>query len=196
MKRKQVKGLCGVVMCEKEQYRTTGYCRSHARAMELYGDPLAQKQQQWHGLSVRERFLKYVKKTDTCWLWIGSKDKNGYGRLNIKDSPTLAHRLSWLLFSGASGIPIDRNILHKCDNPSCVNPEHLYVGTQTQNINDMYSSGRGYRRPGHRQSILTPDDIREIRASKLPGKFLAQDKGVSEATISEIRTGKIWRHVT
>lgn len=90
-----------------------------------------------------ERFWAKVNKTDTCWLWTGALDSFGYGRIfkpGRKQSYVTAHRYSAMLHFGM----FDRRLLalHHCDNPSCVNPDHLYVGTSLDNNRDMVSRGR------------------------------------------------------
>src|SRR3990167_5846272 len=88
---------------------------------------------------VLDRFWRSVKKTDTCWLWTASKDSNGYGQFNIKGKGVLVHRFSYELHKGT--IPSEKSyhgicVLHTCDIPNCVNPEHLILGTQIDNIKD------------------------------------------------------------
>lgn len=90
-----------------------------------------------------ERFLSKVEKTDTCWLWKANLTKDGYGRLNVggvHGRMCLAHRVSYELFIGP--IPDGLNVLHDCDTPGCVNPEHLFAGTQADNMKDMLAKGR------------------------------------------------------
>jgi hypothetical protein len=86
------------------------------------------------------RFWKYVTKSDGCWEWQGSRMPFGYGELNINKVPQCAHRLSWELHYG----PIEEglSVLHSCDNPPCVNPAHLFLGTQSDNMRDCASKGR------------------------------------------------------
>lgn len=74
-----------------------------------------------------------------CWLWRGALDDKGYGRIKIAKGMRLAHRISWLLKKGPIG---DLNVLHKCDNPACVNPDHLFLGTHSDNMKDCWAKGR------------------------------------------------------
>lgn len=98
-------------------------------------------------IPLKDRFWSKVVKTDTCWIWIGagSTSKKGYGQIRLpgaKGRQTSAHRVSWILHRGE--IPIGLDVLHKCDNPPCVNPDHLFLGTNQDNVNDKVSKGRQY----------------------------------------------------
>lgn len=91
-----------------------------------------------------ERFWSKVKKTETCWVWTAGtfKYRNGYGQFRVRrgDPPAYAHRFAWELVNGP--IPQGLHVLHRCDNPPCVNPAHLFLGTQIDNYRDMVSKGR------------------------------------------------------
>lgn len=82
-------------------------------------------------------FWLKVTKTDTCWLWTGRRDKNGYGKVGA----ALSHRVFWELHNGH--IPDGLYVLHHCDNPPCIRPTHLFLGTQADNVRDMAAKGRG-----------------------------------------------------
>ena len=88
-----------------------------------------------------KRFWARVNRTDDCWLWTGWKDWGGYGILTVKDKNIKAHRFSWELFFGP--IPLGLKVLHKCDVRLCVNPDHLFLGTNLDNSRDMVNKGRG-----------------------------------------------------
>ena len=109
------------------------------------------------------RFWVKVNKTDTCWIWKSSKNDAGYGHINYRGACSLAHRVSWELTNGA--IPSNMCVLHKCDNPSCVNPYHLFLGTQLDNMSDMKEKNRSSRRPGESnpRAKLMPSNIEWIR---------------------------------
>src|SRR3990167_1102674 len=86
------------------------------------------------------RFYKKVRKLNRCWIWKGGKNKTGYGRFFFKNRLWSSHRCMWEMTNG--DIPKGMNVLHRCDNPSCVNPEHLFLGTQKDNMSDCIKKGR------------------------------------------------------
>lgn len=188
---------CCIKECEKPVL-ASGMCAMHYRRMKKYGDPTAVKIKQLHGASLTDRFLHYTTKSERgCWVWSGSLDRNGYGRLNIKNRPELAHRLSWVLHKGEIS-PSD-HVLHTCDNPRCVRPDHLFLGDQAANNADMISKGR--HSPGvsrgvdHGCARLSEDDIRAIRASTEAPQVLAAKFGLSRRHVRDIISRKVWRHL-
>lgn len=188
--------MCKVDYCEKPVF-ATGYCRSHYRQNKLYGDPTIRKQQQYHGMTLKERFFQYVEKSDGCWLWRGSKNEKNYGQMSVNSKPRLASRVSWQVHYG--DIPKGLNVCHKCDNPPCVNPEHLFLGTQQDNVTDMMLKGRikNDHKIGSRHNVkLTESQVLEIRASSESGVSLAARFGVTKTTISDVRTRKSWADLT
>lgn len=90
--------------------------------------------------SIEERFFDKVNKTDSCWLWTGSLTSRGYGSIGVDGKNVSAHRLSYMLFNG--DIPDGFVVCHSCDVPACVNPEHLWVGTASDNMKDMVAKNR------------------------------------------------------
>ena len=186
---------CSVLSCDRDSFQK-GFCSRHYYRWAKYGDPHITKQVQFHGLTVEERFWKYVKKTPDCWEWVGSKMQN-YGMLNVGGKPKLASRLSWEIHYGP--IPANKMVLHKCDNPSCTNPEHLYIGNQFNNMADMWNRGRA--NPGHvfgekhGMSKLTDEAVRFIRQSTDKTGVLAAQFNVSKTTIQYVRTRKCWQHI-
>ena len=103
----------------------------------------------WSGrpASIAERFWRYVRKTDGCWEWTGATQFPGYGKLGLGDGARVgyAHRISWELHYGS--IPEGMEVLHRCDNPPCSRPDHLFLGSQADNLADMRAKGRAYRPP-------------------------------------------------
>lgn len=136
------------------------------------------------------RFMWYVKITDTCWLWTGAKNRSGYGHLCFGDEKsTFAHRVSYKLFKG----PITDNLFvcHSCDNTSCVNPDHLWLGTTQDNKKDQISKGRG-------GIILKPRDvllIRKLYDKTVGSATIARIFNVSCSTITNIAKRRIWKHI-
>lgn len=110
------------------------------------------------------RFAKYVLLDFSgCWLWTGAKSSSGYGHLGIKGKNVKSHRLSWLLFHGK--IPDGMEVCHTCDNPACVNPNHLFLGTHQENMEDMKNKGRAVGFPGefNPKAKLCYTEVLEIR---------------------------------
>ncbi len=96
---------------------------------------------------IKSRFLKYVRKTEGCWLWLAYKTKRGYGQFSINKKSFRANRISYELFVGK--IPDGLFVCHSCDNPPCVNPDHLWLGTQLDNVIDRDRKGRQCRGKNH-----------------------------------------------
>ena len=144
--------------------------------------------------NLTKRFFKYVKKTSTCWLWTGGKLRRGYGQFHASGE-IQAHRVSYKIHIGK--IPEKLIILHKCDNPSCVNPEHLIAGTQKQNIEDSIRKGRFTRGEKVWKAKLSPKKISEIRnlRMKFDVEIIAKKFNVSKSTIRHIFNGYTWCHV-
>jgi hypothetical protein len=150
------------------------------------------------GWSLEERFWKKVEKTDTCWLWTGAKIALGYGKIGVgRQSPRLAHRVSYELAYGE--FPKELAVCHKCDNPSCVRPDHLFLGTTADNQRDMKEKGRstiGSRNPRAKLNEEQVVDIFQRSSSASSDRELAKEYGVSAATIQMIRSRRTWTHVT
>lgn len=188
---------CSVSHCPRPAVART-FCVKHYRAYRKYGDPTFVRQKQYHGLTVEQRFWRYVGKQRDCWEWAGYKDPNGYGRLNVDGIPQLASRVSYLIAFG--DVPAGKVVCHKCDNPGCVKPDHLFIGTQSDNVVDMHRKGRARKRgligTNHSAAKLNDDAAMAIWQSDEPVAVLAQRFGVSRATVHSVRVGKTWRHVT
>lgn len=129
-----------------------------------------------------------------CWLWNrGCSTKHRYGIMYLQGSMRYAHRLAWIAFKGH--IPSDKFVCHKCDVPSCVNPDHLFLGTHQDNMADMARKGRRrHKSCGARagRAVLTEAQVREIRADTRGPRELARLYGVTHPTIIGIRNGRIW----
>jgi HNH endonuclease len=130
-----------------------------------------------------------------CQIWLGGVNSFGYGRLFLNNKRVLAHRAAWQLTYGE--IPGNMCVLHRCDVGSCVNPNHLFLGTQADNVLDMDNKGR--RRVGagtkHRKAKLTDDQVLAIRSSNKTPNQLAEEFGMHPSSIRLIKAKKIWRHL-
>jgi hypothetical protein len=132
---------------------------------------------------------------------MGAKDKDGYGVFRaraISQSNIKSHRISALWAGIISDLDDGSLVCHSCDNPSCVNPDHLWRGTSLDNAKDRDAKGRGHYGGRHPMAKLTENDVRYIKAFLAAGanqRVIAKNFGVSYATISYINTGKTWSHV-
>lgn len=141
-----------------------------------------------------DRFWKMASVRETgCWEWTGSKCGRGYGQVKMDYVNLRAHRVAYMLVHGDPG---DLFICHACDNPSCVNPAHLFAGTPADNMADRSAKGRAPSGENHPQAKLSADDVKSIRAAwegkgGTQGK-IAADYGVSRSTISAIVNGQNW----
>lgn len=143
-----------------------------------------------------------------CWLWEGAVFNHGYGVFQSKHGGkrwvTTAHRASWILHNGP--IPAGMIVCHKCDNPMCVNPDHLFIGTDKDNVHDAIRKGRFqsaanpfYQKgSARRNALLNEQDVRDIRVMREVGmscRLVAAEYGVSTACIERVDSRRSWRHV-
>ncbi|MBK8909035.1 MAG: HNH endonuclease [Rhodospirillales bacterium] len=147
---------------------------------------------------LQERFWRKVEMSgrDQCWLWLGAKDLDGYGFVKQKDGAQLrAHRVSYELHHGP--IPLNLYVCHTCDNPSCVNPDHLFAGTPKANSDDKARKGRSSRLNGSENpmSKLVAADVRAIRSDRRPKRTIAARYGVSVSHVRDIQKGRRWSHL-
>lgn len=151
--------------------------------------------------NAKEKFKESVfpNPVTKCWMWMACTNRRNYGIMGIVSAPWLAHRYSYERFVGP--IPDGLEVLHNCDNPSCVNPDHLRVGTQTENMRDMDMRGRRVNTPQrgerHGCSKLTADNVNSIRlrhSSPKDTATLALEFGVSTSAVRRIISGKNWKH--
>jgi HNH endonuclease/helix-turn-helix resolvase-like protein len=137
------------------------------------------------------RFWPKVNKTETCWLWLGSRAPEGYGHLNTVGKMKLAHRVSWELCNGP--IPDGICVLHKCDNPPCVRPDHLFLGTKLDNPTDRLIKGRlGRVTKLNEESVYSMWQLYQNGTSL--GELAAQFN-VNYSTIWRITHGHRWKHL-
>lgn len=137
---------------------------------------------------------------DGCWEWEGRKDGNGYGRASGFGQNALAHRVSVLL--SGRWLPADLDVCHHCDNPACVRPSHLFLGTAKDNMIDRDIKGRtALGGANHGTAKLTPQQAVEARGLYLSGRIggykqVGKRFGVDAKTIWQIVKGKAWNHAT
>lgn len=156
-----------------------------------------------------------VEKTPTdCWLWLGNKGHDGYGLITLNGKLFRAHRVA---FQAATGIePGELHVLHTCDVRSCINPKHLWLGTNQDNVDDKVRKNRQSKGEKHSQALahikfnrkgvnnarakLTDDAVKEIRGTyksrTISRKAFAEKYGVSISTLKGVLSNKIWTHVS
>lgn len=142
------------------------------------------------------RFWKYVSPSSDlfgCWEWTGAHYRNGYGVFWLSPRHISSHRASWQIHNGP--IPDGLDVLHHCDNPGCVNPAHLFVGTQADNGADMAQKRRSPHGPKHHKTYLTPEQIRAIRKRRKDGaryRQIAAEFGIPMNTVNGIVNRLNW----
>lgn len=146
-------------------------------------------------MTADERFAYYsVSSPCGCVLWTGGTfGPHGYGAFWINGKTIGAHRYAYERAHGS--IPAGLFVCHRCDEPRCVNPDHLFLGAPSANSRDMTAKARSARGERQGNSKLTDDAVRFIRATAMPGADVARMLGVSNNTITRVRLRKIWRHV-
>jgi hypothetical protein len=157
----------------------------------------ANNEQKWQ--HIKNQFEKFIIKKDGCWGWKKALDKSGYARISMGRSKIiLGHRASWIIHNGL--IPDDIFVCHHCDNPGCTNPEHLFLGTPKDNVQDCLNKKRRTASSGlnHYNVKLTEDQVREIKKllkEKVSQSKLGKKFNVSPSTIQNIADGKTWKHI-
>ena len=142
--------------------------------------------------SLQDRFFsRFVKLENGCWQWRAHTDKDGYGILPGANQNTRSHRLSYEIHIGE--IPKEMIVCHHCDNPGCVNPDHLFVGTPKDNAHDALQKGRHYIGEKNGRSKLTVEKAKEILNSDMNGQKLADKFGVNRSTINNVKRGVTWK---
>ena len=147
--------------------------------------------------TLEQRFWGKVKwRLIGCWLWTAASSR-GYGQFGVGGRLVYVHRVSWELDKGP--IPEGMKVLHRCDNPLCVRPSHLFLGTQAENVADMFSKGRGVRAFGERSGRAKLTEFLVLKARRdsktKTAASLARDLGVDESTIRDAIVGKTWKHI-
>jgi hypothetical protein len=166
-------------------------------------------------LPIEDRFWQKVQKTNDCWLWTAYTDSNGYGEIHCKNGNSrveYAHRISWMIHFGS--IPEGMEVCHKCDVPRCVRPDHLFLGTQYDNIHDCIDKKRnpilikgraGMKGEDHPLRKLTEEQVIEIRRRYVSGvnqynpsnrRELAEEFGINPTHVWQVYARKVWKHIT
>jgi HNH endonuclease len=182
--------------------KAQGLCSAHYMRMRKGSDlsiPLTRTGTDADRLKLKTR----VNEQTGCWEWAASLNTNGYGQFRFNGTTEQAHRAAWVIFRG----PIPKadsaygtlNVLHKCDNPLCVNPDHLFLGDQSDNAKDAVSKGRWGKRgvigENHGRAELTEEQVKQIRASDETAAVLSARYCISKSTVQHIRKRRTWTHI-
>lgn len=181
---------CKVFNCEGK-YEGLGYCTKHYQRRKKNPD-LANVY--WE--TVDRLLAKLDINIGDCWIWNGAKFSNHYGLLSINNKNYLTHRIAYALFIGP--IPRGLNVLHKCDNPPCCNPAHLFLGTQAENMVDKVKKGRSSKGARNGAAKLDATQVREIKRllqGSISQREIGSRFGIGQTAISLINTGKNWKHI-
>ena len=158
----------------------------------------------FRGLTGVDRFWGHVDKTPgngpkgECWLWLAYRTKDGYGQLAFGDLTTTAQRVSFELVHGPLGNNYVDCVLHECDNPPCVNPDHLFLGSRKDNIVDMTEKGRlaSFKGQNNSRVVLSDAQVLEIFHSDDTNVDLGERYGIAPTTVAAIRNQRNWKHLT
>lgn len=188
--------ICSINTC-LDVVAWRGFCRHHYEGWRKYGDPLRIKKRHTLYFSIQDRIDYYTTKTDSCWIWNGYKNPKGYGLVGRNGKQRLVHRVVFELTHGEIGDGLC--VCHKCDNPSCVNPEHLFTGTIIENTMDMVKKNRQAKGENAGGTKLTSNEVMEIRRHIKDGKLsiaeIANLFNVGRNCIYAINDGTTWGHL-
>lgn len=185
--------LCKVDGCSRKN-KSRGMCQTHYQSWLRD----SKKGGQWSSAEV-DSFWSKVDKSDSCWVWTAGTGRGGYGIISINAYPVKAHRFSWLLHKGE--IPNGLGVLHTCDNPRCVKPDHLFLGTTVDNVKDRDSKNRQCQGESHSDAKLSKEQVTEIRRVYVKGcrkngvRPLARRYKVCRSSMRSIVTRKTWKGV-
>lgn len=184
--------FCQAILCENITFKSDKYCRKHRARMSRNGC-LELK-------TVRERLEEnyLVNEKNGCWEWMGMINKAGYGRITIKQKKYLVHRAAYQEFIGLT--PNNLLVCHKCDNPKCINPDHLFLGTHKDNGEDKTKKGRapsfkGSKNPSAKLKEKDVKNIRKMHSKGIPSKILAIKFNINVVQINNIIRYASWKDI-
>ncbi len=179
--------ICSVEECDNKHHALK-LCEKHYRRLKNTGTTKIRIR------SREDRCWEQVHQCDNCWTWVASTDKEGYGNFKVKRKRCRAHIVSWEIHKGR--IPAGMCVLHKCDNPPCIRPEHLFLGSVKDNSADMVTKGRSTKGTRNPHAKLTEADVRNIRkryaTTSITQRELSAEYGVVQQQISHIVNHKKW----
>lgn len=186
--------VCDIEGCGNP-HNSHGLCTTHGRRQRLYGSPYVTRMRPT-GQSLEEAFRWYMPDdppTEGCWEWQGPMGGT-YGTIHAEGGSYGAHVAAHMLFIGE--VPKGSVVRHDCDNPRCVQPKHLRVGTHADNQADKVERNRQAKGQRVNTARLTEDDVRDILKRRSEGPTaLATEYGITKAAVGHILTGRNWRHV-
>lgn len=194
-------GVCCIKNCDLPEV-AAGLCNKHWRRNKKYGSPilLEMPAASYRGMLAIDRFMRRVKKVESgCWEWQSGVDGDGYGLFLGEIDGVLykrAHRFS-VVYHKHTHPEDGQNVCHTCDNPKCVNPDHLFIASVLENQRDKWKKSRGVVHKGSEHWIakITEDDVRAIRSSTEDQRVIASRYGITQSTVSDIKRRKSWRHI-
>lgn len=179
---------CSLPRCD-HPVKARGLCNRHYLAWKKYGDPEGGRTNRTGTL--RERLdSALIERESGCIEWVGASIKDGYGTMHWQGRVHLTHRLAWEDANRAP-VPDGLHVLHRCDNPPCCNPAHLFLGTDKTNALDKCAKGRAAQK-------VTPEMVVEIRsavAAGASGRSVARRLSLSVSAVCDIARGKAWAHI-
>jgi hypothetical protein len=178
---------CGAQTRDRESRRCIECARSRWKSMS---------REDWFWVNTNKDGPVVRPELNHCWEWIGRVKSTGYGYMRAYGRSIGTHRFSWGLHRGP--IPDGLHVLHRCDNRACVNPAHLFLGTNADNMHDKFVKAKQARGEGHGNAKLTDAAVREIRRRAAAGEGLTaigRSLGVGQTTVSYVVKGRTWKHV-